>query len=94
MHCDSYSYRSGFSYTCTFSYGYTYAPNADGNCDSDPHTDSNTNRHRASDANGRATGYAHSTGSSYPDTAPVAVEQSGRTPQPAPRSLISLTKAS
>ena len=36
----------------SYTNGDTYAPNADGNCDSDSHTDCNTNCHGASDANG------------------------------------------
>jgi len=63
---------SGFSYTCNFTYGHIYAPNADGNCDSNSHSDSNTNGYRNSDANGWPAGYAHSKASPHSGTAPVA----------------------
>ena len=84
----SHAYCNTNSYTYTFTSGFTngdtYAPNADGNCDSDSHTDCNrfTDTVRAisysvtyaygnSDCNGWATGYAHPTASSGSATAPL-----------------------
>ena len=57
----SHANSNSNSYSYTFTYGYTnadtYAPNADGNCDSDSHpdcnADSNCNSLSKSDTNGK-----------------------------------------
>ena len=81
----SHANSNSNSYSYTFTYGYTnadtYAPNADGNCDSDSHTDcnadSNCNSLSKSDTNAKrddstGKGDANPTRSTHSSAAPVA----------------------
>ena len=76
----------GYSYAYTFTYGFangdTYAPNANGNCDSDSHTDcnadSNYNSLSKSDTNAKrddSTGArdANPSDSAYSSTASITI---------------------